>query len=1228
MLKFLGLQSSFDIPEPPSASSPDEPAPIVSHKLDFPALGFPEYKHKYALVIDNLFTPADCAKLLNAAESAKEWEVAQINGIGGFGYTDISYRNSQRILYDDFELSAWILEKLRPYVGDIESVDSERYHIFSINRARRDPKTKVPEPVKLSRVYKLTNALQQYWEGGASVTSLLKWQCVDWAWILILPWLRIPWLEVPRSRKIILFSICAFFNGLLFLFIPPSDPSSTTYHNTHLDGHAYLLGQHTVRLSPISTAQINPAHLSFCLAPPHNEVLIPILMNNSIPTSIRYSVSALGSKSPKFNHTLNAKEIAKLEKQWQEQYGHVLAASSSRTHSGGELEDADPYDDEYENDEWDFGKAAASGGKGPAKRMQDVLDAQASAERARHLTQSQHQFYTRPLESTQSIRHISVTRPGVVRLEGMRASNGNVRVAGSDVVVVSCPTVRFEDVEGPEAPKKQECAGAMKEMRIVAEGVAPLRLKWHKEINGKRESRTAEGLEGNPDATNLPLSQNVTVPITVSLSALGRHRYVIDSVEDGVGNSFSPSLAPQEGSTFRTVEVIRKSSVAFRNCDSTHSIDLLKGESIDLAVSLEQGAEGQMKADVIQSIEIQYVPPPNWSGAAPWIQKIKAKNGPTAKEMQIPARQPGTYTILSAQGVECSSDVLNPETCKVVQPPEPSADVELRPLTDQCSGDVGVRASLVLHGTPPFIVFYTEKRGRNRAVEKKRTVQSARDEIILQPESSGQYTYEFTHIVDDKYRSKIPLTGPGRSITQVVHPRASAEFVRSHQGMGRQALSSCSGNEVKVDVDLRGTPPWALEFQVGDTMQTIKDIVKPRSSVTFKIPEGIDAEGGLFQIDLVSVVDANGCKEALNVHGISVNVQRVLPTVKFYSSDGIHRTTTLQGENAILPLRLTGEGPWKVQYRRAGDPSSVRTENVNSQNSELRVSEKGTYELTEVQDKRCAGSVVPQEGTWDVDWVPKPTVQFSPSAGLLAKNDSIMRPAVCEGIDDFAEVRLTGRAPYQISYFLSGRDGQEERLTFNSVQATARLQLRTAKAGHFAYRLTSVGDASYPPQIEPAAANILRGQYLEQNILSRPTAYFKSPDRLLYCLGDAFEAKSHHGNEGLIILNGLPPFMLRLSIKNFATNEVAQETVNVSGHEWKVALPSYRFTSMGATLVTIDTVTDSSSCSEATVDPSKRSIWADVAETAAIVPFDSKIDYCIGDPVSFQLEGTPPWTVK
>ncbi|KAG9036801.1 hypothetical protein FRB95_007899 [Tulasnella sp. JGI-2019a] len=1080
------------------------------------------------------------------------------------------------------------------------------------------------------QVYKLSNVVQ-YLAHGASFMNLLKWQCIDWAWIVILPWLRIPWLEVGLWRKLILFSICAFFNVVFFLFLPSSiyhSSPTTTGYTPNVDGHAHLLGMHTVRLSPISTAQLNPAHLSFCLTAPYNEVLIPILMNNSHPTSIRYSVSALGSKSPKFNHTLNAKEIAKLDKQWQEEYGHVLSVTRSGTHDRATIEDADPYDDEYENDDWDIRSALAGGGKGSPKRIQDVFNAQMSTERKRPLAPAHHRFYTQHLDATQSIRHISVSRPGVVRLEAMKASNGDVRVSGGDVVVVSCPTVRFEDVGATGALKKQECAGATKEMKIIAEGVAPLRLKWHKEINGKRDSSSVEGLEGNPDATNLPLSQNVTIPITVSLSTPGRHRYVIDSVEDGVGNSFYPSLASQEGSTIRTVEVIRKSSVAFKHCDSTHSIDLLKGDSVDLMVALQQGADGSTKADIIQSIEVQYVPPPNYPSATPWVRTIKAKKGPMAKEMLIPARHPGTYTILKAQGAECSSDILSPETCKVVQPPEPNAEIKLRPLTDQCSGDVGVRASLVLRGTPPFTVFYTEKRGRNRAIEKRRAVQSARDEIILQPESSGQYTYEFTHISDDKYRSKIPLIGPGRSITQVVHPRASADFVRSQQGMGRQVLSSCSGNEVKVDVDLRGTSPWALEFQVGDALQTVKDIAKSRSSVTFTIPKDIDADGGLFQIDLVSVVDANGCKQTLNVPGISVNVQRVLPTVKFYSSEGSHRTTTLQGETAVLPLRLTGEGPWKVQYRRAGDPASTRTESVNSPNSELRVLEKGTYELAEVHDKRCSGFVVPQEGTWVVDWVPKPTVQFSPSAGFLAKNDSILRPSVCEGIDDFAEVRLTGRAPYQISYSISGRDGHDDALTFNSVQATARLQLRTAKAGHFAYRLASVGDASYLPQHESATAHAVRGQYLEQNILGRPSAYFKSFSRLSYCLEDAFVARSDHGNDGLVILQGQPPFTLGLTVKNFATNEAAKETITVLGHDWKVNLPSYRFRSMGATLVTIDTVTDSSPCSEATIDPAKRSIWVDVAETAAIVPFDRKNDYCVGDPVSFQLEGTPPWTVK
>lgn len=244
--------------------------------------------------------------------------------------------------------------------------------------------------------------------------------------------------------------------------------------------------------------------------------------------------------------------------------------------------------------------------------------------------------------------------------------------------------------------------------------------------------------------------------------------------------------------------------------------------------------------------------------------------------------------------------------------------------------------------------------------------------------------------------------------------------------------------------------------------------------------------------------------------------------------------------------------------------------------------------------------------------------------------------------------RRLGSPPFSISYTYSTAHGHPDQHVFNSVQSTARLQLRTSTPGHYTYRLTGVGDASYPFNRNAAPLPRAPGLVLEQQVLSRPTASFKSGDRLSYCLGDAFVAKAHHTAEPIVLLTGQAPFKLSLSIKNFATNEVLHEIVEVHGHEWKgesvgddqpfsinavylcssVNLPSYHFNSMGATMVTIDAVADSSPCSEEVTLQHRRSIWVDVAETAAVVPFDTKTDYCVGDAVSFQLEGTPPWTVK
>lgn len=77
-----------------------------------------------------------------------------------------------------------------------------------------------------------------------------------------------------------------------------------------------------------------------------------------------------------------------------------------------------------------------------------------------------------------------------------------------------------------------------------------------------------------------------------------------------------------------------------------------------------------------------------------------------------------------------------------------------------------------------------------------------------------------------------------------------------------------------------------------------------------------------------------------------------------------------------------------------------------------------------------------------------------------------------------------------------------------------------------------------------------------------------------------------------------------------------------------VDFPDYSLDTIGPTLVTIESMKDSSPCPEADSSNLLRTSWIDVAETAAVVPLDRKEDYCVGEPISLQLEGTPPWTVQ
>ncbi|KAF8078923.1 hypothetical protein FPV67DRAFT_84986 [Lyophyllum atratum] len=1070
--------------------------------------------------------------------------------------------------------------------------------------------------------------------GDEGVANCRKWLFVDFAYCAILTQLRIPRLTYSKAVVLLQIALLWFLDGLMFggisLNLPSRsggfDPSSSssihglsstpeafsfidylaplTFGLLPVSGtkDAHLLGQHTVRMSPISTAQLNPHGLSFCLAPPDNFVLIPILLNNTNLAGLSYSLTPLGHDVPEIVE-LTAKDLKAMEHDRLEAFQVSRPTTATRV--------SDDYD-EYDDDDDD------------TQEPQNAL-----------------------LQKTQSLVYIRLSRPGTLRLESV-ADHSHVQARISypaSITVVPCPSVEFVDDESTK--DNVRCSGHDSDLQLMIKvlGVPPLSLRWLKTINGRLEHFLVEGIEDNDPndqrtaATTRGVVQELNIPLTISLDAPGTYLYALEEVMDSVGNVVrvgSDGSAGAIGSaaqtkTTRSLVVLRRPTVSFRHCRPGSPTSLLIGSEAPLSIALNDSDE----FDSPWEISFQYQPPQDSEGKGnkrykPWKKILKTQGN--RREIDVRANAPGDYVIAGVQGKRCSGDVLAPETCKVIEKPLPTAEIQWKRI-HECSGDTGVSASLVLHGTPPFYVYYRMQRDNEPPRDLRETFSTSRGELTIQPDRSGHYKFTFTQMSDTNYK-KVELQGP--SIDQVIHPLAAADFVTTQTG-NRRRISSCDGGTVSVDVDLRGTGPWNLEMQtVGPRSSEnfqIQGIEASRKSIQIPVPKSLESNGGTFEINIVSIEDAYKCKRPVSVPGISVDVRAVKPTAKFYGSGDKRHVTVLENEPASLPLRLTGDGPWRIKYRRVED-DKILTRTLMNPNDNLIVTQKGIYEILEVADSYCPGSIIADASTYEVKWIPRPSAKLSPQTNSIYEphNNSHILPAVCEGTVDYVDLDLTGRPPFQIMYNIAQNDNGGTRVIdqpiLNSIQPHTRFQLQTSNPSRMYYEVKQIGDAEYP-LTKHRSAVIPRSERLlfEQEISMRPSARFKNRNRVSHCLNDAFTPSDAISSDGVVLFDGTPPFSLKLSIKNIGTSQVDMINVEVLELTWKIDLPSYIFQSIGPHLVTIESVHDASHCPPAALDAISSSIWVDVAETAAIIPFDRRVDYCVGEVIQFQLEGVPPWNI-
>ncbi|KAM7213087.1 hypothetical protein V8F06_011510 [Rhypophila decipiens] len=126
VIKTSYKQLPVPIPATYLTTTPSDAKPITYQIIDFTRTPLPEYKDRYAAILDNVLSPSECSTLISLAESSavpngnkkKTWKPALVNYGDGYEALDKEYRNSDRIIWDCQD----VMDRLWDRISTIQAV--------------------------------------------------------------------------------------------------------------------------------------------------------------------------------------------------------------------------------------------------------------------------------------------------------------------------------------------------------------------------------------------------------------------------------------------------------------------------------------------------------------------------------------------------------------------------------------------------------------------------------------------------------------------------------------------------------------------------------------------------------------------------------------------------------------------------------------------------------------------------------------------------------------------------------------------------------------------------------------------------------------------------------------------------------------------------------------------------------------------------------------------------
>nr|KAJ3421320.1 hypothetical protein HK105_003902 [Polyrhizophydium stewartii] len=884
---------------------------------------------------------------------------------------------------------------------------------------------------------------------------------------------------------------------------------------------------------------------------------------------------------------------------------------------------------------------------------------------------------------------------GIYRLLAVNEPNGEAgKLASSKhAQVVHCPSAAWRWQQAPAKPAKPDndesretnfdmCIDDQMTASVQVRGVAPLTVMFIKRVGLAESIITATsgelvavpdqpataaakgavpaGAALDKDVTALVEASRVatvTIPVSLRVEFEQPHVLRIARVIDGLNNTIdyetqsrltvpdplqkSTAVQLEQPGDFFVVNGHAHPSARFANCNG---IKIRAGGTVGLDL--------------------------RFSGSAPFTVGLK-HTLPDGRELQrevegiretetaLSIDDPGSYVLSSVRDRFCSGTVQLPSTCLVQQVLPPSMTLSSEPIEEKCLGAVGTKINMTFTGEPPFWVDYIEEHtppdGARRTTEQRGRVESRRDleipnilkprhAMTLAPEKPGMYRYVFTSLGDANFPEGVDLEGI--SITQIIHPHSSAQFVDTQTHLVR-----CIGDSARLKVAVQGSGPWVLVYYVVHNDQRLRSTktIPLGETMTEIVVEKLDAPG-TYLVDLVEITDGNGCTETLGSKGLTIEVLPQRPTVNFKTSKPVY---IVEGKRASLPISVTGRGPFEITYRGAN--SDVQ---ISRNGRDLEIFGSGMFELLGVRDAYCTGHAV-EPRSLEVIQIPKPSLTVAPSA--------LSERAVCQDSHDGLALSLSGQPPFIVTYehTHTGSDGKSVTTTrSNSTHAdTFLLSFDTARPGHHVYRIVSISDSNYPAGVS------LSGMEIRRRVHRPPTAAFERPgEQELPC------ASSRRDPVLLgVRLVGIPPFHLLVNRKHDSLettlhlNATLDKDVlkSVPGDSpgglaaWSAQVDAGKLDVQGRYTFTIASVTDGTGCAALGADrgvpeggggsgsgtsgsaaaavlpgalsagtpPLATTMTIRIADQAKIMAVNYMPIVCVGDLLTYHFQGTPPFSV-